>query len=55
MSESAPRSSENLVTALHPLFVCLLLLYLFPGLFSDSIAKAVWEAYHLDAFIACGL
>ena len=55
MSQSAPRSSESLVTALHPLIACLLLLYLLPGLFSDSIAQAVWEAYHLDAFIACGL
>ena len=54
MSPSAPRS-ESLVTALQPLIVCLLLLYLLPGLFSDSTAQAVWEAYRLDTFIASGL
>lgn len=49
-----PRS-ESLVTALHPLIICLLLLYLLPGLFSDYTAQVVWETYHLDAFIASGL
>lgn len=50
-SLSTPRS-ESLVTALHPIIVCLLLLYLLPGLFSDYTAQAVWETYHLDTFIA---
>ena len=45
-------SSESLVTALHPLIVCVLLLYWLPGLFSDETAQAVWEAYRLDTFIA---
>lgn len=47
--------SESLVTALHPLIVCLLLLYLLPGLFSDYTAQAVWETYHLESFIASAL
>lgn len=54
MSLSTPRS-ESIVTALQPLIVCLLLLYLLPGLFSDYTAQAVWEAYHLDTIIASGL
>ena len=44
--------TESLVTALHPLIVCVLLLYWLPGLFSDDTAQAVWEAYRLDTFIA---
>ena len=44
--------SENLITALHPLIVCVLLLYYLPGLFSDDTAQAVWELYRLDTFIA---
>lgn len=51
MSSPTPRS-ETLVTALHPLIVCLLLLFLLPGLFSDHTAQIVWDTYHLDAFIA---
>ena len=53
MSLPTPRS-ESIVIALHPLIICLLLLYLLPGLFSDYTAQVVWETYHLDAFIACG-
>lgn len=53
---SIPTSqTESIVTALHPLFVCLLLLYLLPGLFCDYTAQAVWETYHLDALIASAL
>ena len=44
-------SSESLVTVLHPLIVCVLLLYWLPDLFSDDTAQAVWEAYRLDTFI----
>lgn len=47
--------SESLVNALHPLIVCLLLLYLLPGLFSDYTAQAVWDTYNLDTFIASAL
>lgn len=54
MSTLTPRS-ESLVTALHPLIVCLLLLYLLPGLFCDYTAQAVWETYRLDALIDSGL
>lgn len=54
MTFPTPRS-ESLVTALHPLIVCVLLLYLLPGLFSDYTAQAVWETYHLDTFIASSL
>ena len=54
MSLSTPRS-KSYVTALQPLIVCLLLLYLLPGLFSDYTAQAVWETYHLDTFIAIDL
>lgn len=54
MTLPTPRS-ESLITALHPLIVCVLLLYLLPGLFSDYTAQAVWETYHLDTFIASGL
>ena len=50
MSHQTPRS-ESLVIALHPLIVCVLLLYLLPGLFSDDTAQAVWVTYRLDAFI----
>lgn len=48
--QSSP--SESLVTALHPLIVCVLLLYCLPGLFSDDTAQAVWHAYRLDILIA---
>lgn len=44
--------SESLVAALHPLIVCVLLLYLLPALFSDHTAQAVWETYHLDTLVA---
>ena len=54
MSLQTPRS-ESLVIALHPLIVSLLLLYLFPGLFSDYTAQFVWETYHLDSLIASHL
>lgn len=54
MSRPTPRS-ESLVFALHPLIICLLLLYLLPGLFHDYTAQAVWEAYRLDTFIASDL
>lgn len=49
-----PRS-ESLATALHPLIICLLLLYLLPGLFSDYTAQSVWDTYRLDTFIASAL
>ena len=48
--QSSP--SETLITALHPLIVCVLLLYCLPGLFSDDTAQAVWDAYRLDTIIA---
>ena len=47
-----PSPSESLATALHPLIICVLLLYCLPGLFSDDTAQAVWETYRLDTFIA---
>ena len=46
-----PSPSESLITALHPLILCLLLLYWLPDLFSDDTAQAVWETYRLDTLI----
>lgn len=54
MSLQTPRS-DGLVIVLHPLMVSLLLLYLFPSLFSDYTAQLVWETYHLDTLIASQL
>ena len=53
LSTSTPRP-DGLVTALHPLIIILLLLYLLPGLFSDPTAQALVETCHLDAFIQSG-
>ena len=51
---SSTSRSDSLVTALHPLFIICLLLYLLPGLFSDPTAQALVETCQLDAYIAVG-
>ena len=53
MLSSTPRP-DTLVTALHPLFIIFILLYLLPGLFSDPTAQALVETCHLDAYIDAG-
>lgn len=52
MSQQQTLRPESLVNTLHPLLLCLLLLYLLPGLFSDDTAQAVWKTYHLDTVVA---
>ena len=53
LTSSTPRP-DGLVTALHPLLIILLLLYLLPGLFSDPTAQALVETCKLDTYIATG-
>ena len=53
MLSSTP-PSDSLVTALHPLLLIFLLLYLVPGLFSDPTAQALVETCQLDAYIDSG-
>ena len=50
-----PPAVEGLFAAVQPLFWVLLLLYLFPGLFSDPAAQALVESCHLDSFLASPL
>lgn len=50
---STPRP-DPLVTALHPLIIILLLLYLLPDLFADPVAQALVETCQLDAYIDAG-
>ena len=52
---SASLSTEECITSLYPLLVVLTLLYLVPGLFSDSSSShALLHHCQLDAFIDSG-
>lgn len=55
MSSPDDGHQDGLIAAVHPLIVCLLLLYLVPGLFSDPVAQALVNSCQLDAYIQTSL
>ena len=52
MLHKEPIAVDGLFAAVQPLFWVLLLLYIFPGLFSDPTGQSLVSDCQLDSFIA---